>query len=177
MDKSIQNKIDEVHRILKNKKVLVAYSGGVDSSTISSLAKDVCDRVLAVTVYSQLMTENELENAKETAKKLGIEWKVVEIDVLSNNSTVENLNELEYVQGRIYANIWREEKIAIINPRTGEVEAWIDMRGIQNMENRDSEDVLNGIAYDAQNNRLFVTGKHWSHLYEIELIPLGDGGS
>jgi glutamine cyclotransferase len=100
-----------------------------------------------------------------------------EIEVLSDNATVENLNELEYVQGRIYANIWHKEKIAIINPQTGEVEAWIDMNGVQNMESRDSEDVLNGIAYDAQNERLFVTGKHWSHIYEIELTPLGYGES
>jgi glutamine cyclotransferase len=98
-----------------------------------------------------------------------------EIDVLSNNSTVENLNELEYVHGRIYANIWHEEKIAVINPQTGKVEAWIDMTGVQNMESHDFEDVLNGIAYDAQREKLYVTGKHWSHLYEIELIPLGYG--
>ncbi len=90
MDKNIQKKIDEVHKILKNKKVLVAYSGGVDSSTISSLAKDVCDRVFAVTVYSQLMTEDELKNAKETANKMGIEWKVIELNILSNEKFVEN---------------------------------------------------------------------------------------
>jgi glutamine cyclotransferase len=98
-----------------------------------------------------------------------------EINVSFDNSAVEDLNELEYVQGRIYANIWHEEKIAIINPQTGEVEAWINMNGIQNMENRDSEDVLNGIAYDPQSERLFVTGKRWPQLYEIELIPLGYG--
>jgi glutamine cyclotransferase len=96
-----------------------------------------------------------------------------EINVTFNNSTVEDLNELEYVQGRIYANVWYEEKIAIINPQTGEVVAWINMSGIQNMERRDFEDVLNGIAYDEQSERLFVTGKHWSHLYEIKLVPLG----
>lgn len=90
MDKSIRKKIDEVHKILKNKKVLIAYSGGVDSSTISSLAKDVCDRVLAVTVNSQLITEHELKSAKETAKEIGIEWKVIDIDVLSNKRFVEN---------------------------------------------------------------------------------------
>ena len=98
-----------------------------------------------------------------------------EINVSFDNLTVEDLNELEYVQGRIYANIWHEEKIAIINPQTGEVEGWINMSGIQNMENRDSEDVLNGIAYDPQSERLFVTGKRWPQLYEIELIPLGYG--
>jgi glutamine cyclotransferase len=94
------------------------------------------------------------------------------INVLFNNATVENLNELEYIQGRVYANIWHEEKIAIINLQTGEVEAWVNLSGVQNMENRDPEDVLNGIAYDVQGKRLFVTGKRWPQLYEIELIPL-----
>ncbi|NVM00968.1 MAG: ATP-dependent sacrificial sulfur transferase LarE [Candidatus Helarchaeota archaeon] len=90
MDKSILKKIDKVHDILKNKKVLIAYSGGVDSSTISSLAKDVSDRVLAVTVNSQLMTNGELKDANDTAKEIGIEWKVIDVDVLSNEKFVEN---------------------------------------------------------------------------------------
>ncbi|MFX0140078.1 MAG: ATP-dependent sacrificial sulfur transferase LarE [Candidatus Hodarchaeota archaeon] len=90
MDKNMLEKIEKVHKILKNKKVLIAFSGGVDSSTISSLAKDVCDRVLAVTAYSQLMTEEELKNAKKTAKEMGIEWKVIDVDVLSNEKFVKN---------------------------------------------------------------------------------------
>lgn len=82
---------------------------------------------------------------------------------------VEYLNELEYIDGRVYANIWMEEKIAIINPETGQVTGWIDMKGLK-AENLGA-DVLNGIAYDALGDRLFVTGKLWSNLYEIEIVP------
>ncbi|MCJ7762043.1 glutaminyl-peptide cyclotransferase, partial [Candidatus Bathyarchaeota archaeon] len=66
---------------------------------------------------------------------------------------------------------WMEEKIAIINPQTGQVEGWIDLSGIQDLQNQDVCNVLNGIAYDAEGDRLFVTGKMWPHLFEIKLIP------
>jgi glutamine cyclotransferase len=98
--------------------------------------------------------------------------KIGQVEV-HDNGTVENLNELEYIKGKVYANIWLEEKIAIINPQTGQVEGWINMSGLYNMENQDPNDVLNGIAYDATSDRLFVTGKQWSQLFEIELIPEG----
>jgi glutamine cyclotransferase len=90
-----------------------------------------------------------------------------------DNGPVDRLNELEYINGKVYANIWLEEKIAIINPQTGQVEGWINLSGLHNMENQDPNNVLNGIAYDAANDRLFVTGKRWSQLFEIELIPEG----
>ncbi len=83
---------------------------------------------------------------------------------------VEDLNELEYIDGMVYANILMTEKIAIIDPETGQVTAWIDMKGLK-AENPGA-DVLNGIAYDAEGDRLFVTGKLWSNLYEIELVPV-----
>src|SRR4030043_413844 len=88
-----------------------------------------------------------------------------------DNGTVNRLNELEYIKGKVYANIWLEEKIAIINPQTGQVEGWINLSGLQNTENQDLDNVLNGIAYDAAGDRLFVTGKRWSQLFEIQLIP------
>lgn len=84
---------------------------------------------------------------------------------------VARLNELEYIHGEVYANIWMEEKIAIINPQTGRVTGWIDLEGINDSENQNAYNVLNGIAYDAEKDRLFVTGKLWSKLYEIELVP------
>jgi len=84
---------------------------------------------------------------------------------------VTNLNELEYIKGEVYANIWLKEKIAVINPQTGQVKAWIDLKGIQNMENIDPNSVLNGIAYDTDGDRLFVTGKMWPQVFEIRLIP------
>jgi glutamine cyclotransferase len=83
---------------------------------------------------------------------------------------VTELNELEYIDGRVYANIWHEDKIAIINPETGQITAWIDLSGINDTENI-GENVLNGIAYDRNGDRLFVTGKRWSKVFEIELVP------
>jgi glutamine cyclotransferase len=75
------------------------------------------------------------------------------------------------IQGEVYANIWTEEKIAVINPQTGQVRAWIDLSGIQGSESHDANSVLNGIAYDAKGDRLFVTGKMWPRLFEIRLVP------
>jgi glutamine cyclotransferase len=89
-----------------------------------------------------------------------------------DNVPVTKLNELEYIRGEVYANIWKEYKIAVINPQTGQVKGWIDLSGFQDLENRDASNALNGIAYDAQEDRLFVTGKRWSQLFEIKLVPL-----
>jgi len=99
--------------------------------------------------------------------------KVGQVEVRDGNASVTNLNELEYINGEVYANIWGEEKIAIINPQTGQVTAWIDLTGIYTPESSDSNNVLNGIAYDAESDRLFVTGKRWSQLFEIKLNRLG----
>ena len=96
---------------------------------------------------------------------------VRQIEVYGDGA-VTRLNELEYINGRIYANIWMEETIAIINPQTGYVEGWIDLSDLQNAEDQDPNDVLNGIAYDKTADRLFVTGKRWSQLFEIQLVPI-----
>jgi len=96
-----------------------------------------------------------------------------EIEVRDGNLPVPYLNELEYVKGAIYANVWQTDRIAVIDPETGRVGAWIDLAGLLSAEERTgNEDVLNGIAYDSQNDRLFVTGKYWPKLFEIELVPL-----
>ena len=100
----------------------------------------------------------------ETFQKIG------QVEVY-DEEPVTRLNELEYIHGMVYANIWMEEKIAIINPQTGQVTGWIDLEGINEAENQNSSNVLNGIAYDPEGDRLFVTGKLWSKLYEIELVP------
>jgi glutamine cyclotransferase len=97
--------------------------------------------------------------------------KVGQVEV-HDTGPVTELNELEYIKGEVYANIWKEEKIAIINPQTGQVKGWIDLTSLQDLENRDPDNVLNGIAYDAKEDSLFVTGKRWSQLFEIKLIPL-----
>jgi glutamine cyclotransferase len=97
--------------------------------------------------------------------------KVGQIEV-HDAGPVTNLNELEYIHGQVYANILGEEKIAVINPQTGQVNEWIDLKGINNQENQGTERVLNGIAYDIEGDRLFVTGKMWSQLFQIRLIAL-----
>ena len=103
---------------------------------------------------------------------------ISQIEVSANNTPVTRINELEYIQGEIYANIWQTERIARIDPLTGQVIGWIDLKGILSPED-DSEtvDVLNGIAYDPKNSRLFVTGKFWPKLFEIELIGQGTAES
>ena len=93
---------------------------------------------------------------------------VGQVNVHDGNSSVTNINELEYVNGDVYANVWLQQNIAIINPQTGTVKGWIDLTGIYQSNNAD--DVLNGIAYDSQTDRLFVTGKDWPNLYEIRII-------
>jgi glutamine cyclotransferase len=85
---------------------------------------------------------------------------------------VDRLNELEYVRGEVYANVWHANKLARISPRTGKVLGWINLEGlIDPRELSDPEAVLNGIAYDATNDRLFVTGKLWPKLFEIRVRP------
>jgi len=96
---------------------------------------------------------------------------ISQIEVYENDIPIIKINELEYVQGEIFANIWLTERIARINPLTGQVTGWIDLKGILSPEDRSEKvDVLNGIAYDAKNDRLLVTGKFWPKLFEIELI-------
>lgn len=93
------------------------------------------------------------------------------LEVHTREGPVSRLNELEYVQGEIYANVWQTDRIARISPETGEVVGWIDLEGLLSPEDRKRRiDVLNGIAYDVKNDRLFVTGKLWPKLFEIELI-------
>jgi glutamine cyclotransferase len=93
------------------------------------------------------------------------------LEVHTRDGPVSRLNELEYVQGELYANVWKTDRIARISPETGEVVGWIDLEGLLRPEDRKFRiDVLNGIAYDVKNDRLFVTGKLWPKLFEIELV-------
>jgi len=80
---------------------------------------------------------------------------------------VDDLNELEVVEGQLYANVWQTDRIAMIAPDSGRVTGWINLAGL--LRANASADVLNGIAYDAQRKRLFVTGKLWPSLFEIRI--------
>jgi glutamine cyclotransferase len=85
---------------------------------------------------------------------------------------VDQLNELEFVEGQIFANIWHSNRIARISPQTGDVVGWIDLTGLLSPIYRlEPEAVLNGIAYDPNRKRLFVTGKLWPNIFEIRLSP------
>lgn len=100
-------------------------------------------------------------------------FKVVRrLEVRDGARRVSNLNELEYVEGEIFANVWHQDRIARISPRTGEVTGWIDLeRVIKAVGRLGSEAVANGIAYDAEGRRLFLTGKNWPKLFEVRLKP------
>ncbi|MCH7518545.1 MAG: glutaminyl-peptide cyclotransferase [Candidatus Dadabacteria bacterium] len=94
------------------------------------------------------------------------------LEVYGDNGKVSKLNELEYINGEIYANIWGIEKIARINPKTGRVTAWIDLSGLlSDQDKKNRVDVLNGIAFNSDKGSLFVTGKLWPKMFEIELVP------
>jgi glutaminyl-peptide cyclotransferase len=85
---------------------------------------------------------------------------------------VANLNELEWVKGQVFANVWQTDAIVRIDPSSGKVVGVINLKGLQaDAGRRGIDDVLNGIAYDAKGDRLFVTGKRWPKLYEIKLTP------
>ncbi len=95
------------------------------------------------------------------------------IVVKDGTSKIDQLNELEYIKGEIYANIWHSDRIARISPLDGHVISWIDLTGLLPEDQKiNAESVLNGIAYDKQNDRIFVTGKQWPAIFEIKIVPL-----
>ena len=92
------------------------------------------------------------------------------IQVTDQSRPVRELNELEYINGEIYANLWHDNRIATIDPQSGRVNSWIDLTGLMpEGELQDPEAVLNGIAYDQGNDKLFVTGKLWPRIFEIKV--------
>ena len=101
----------------------------------------------------------------ETLKETG------RINVNEDGRPVIELNELEWVKGEIFANVWKTERIARIDPKSGKVTGWIDCHGLLTAADRTGEtDVLNGIAYDAKGDRLFITGKKWPKVFEVKLV-------
>jgi len=94
------------------------------------------------------------------------------INVTADGVPLQQINEVEWVKGQIYANVWQTDRIARIDPKTGHVVGWIDLKGLMDTSRLGdlSNDVLNGIAYDAAHDRLFVTGKHWPSVFEIRIV-------
>ena len=94
------------------------------------------------------------------------------VQVQDGDQPITALNELEFVEGHVFANVWNTTRIAVIEPRSGQVRGWLDLKDILPAPFRtETVGVLNGIAYDAEAGRLFVTGKRWPRLFEIELMP------
>jgi len=94
------------------------------------------------------------------------------ITVFDENGPVAGLNELEFVRGEVYANVWPSSRIIRIDPASGRIRAWLDLDALLHRNAAFNPDaVLNGIAYDPRGDRLFVTGKLWAHLYEIRVVP------
>lgn len=91
------------------------------------------------------------------------------VTVMDGDMPVTDLNELEYIDGEVWANIWYDDRVVRIDPDDGRVLGWIDLSALYPAEQRPSEAVVNGIAYDAQSDRIFVTGKLWPALFEIDL--------
>lgn len=83
---------------------------------------------------------------------------------------IKQLNELEFIDGEIWANVWYEDVIARISPDNGRIVGWVDLGDVYPKQQRDKESVMNGIAYDKDSKRLFITGKNWPKLYEIKVI-------
>jgi glutaminyl-peptide cyclotransferase len=97
---------------------------------------------------------------------------VQRVTVTLDGRPLPNLNELEYINGEVWANVWMTSEIVRIDPVSGEIRAVVDLSGLKEMTTTGGrDDVLNGIAWDADRERLFVTGKLWANLFEIELVP------
>jgi glutamine cyclotransferase len=97
------------------------------------------------------------------------------ITVHDGAKPISNVNEMEFVGGEIYANIWMTDLVARISPADGRVLGWVDLSGLLTEAELEEADVLNGIAYDALGGRLFVTGKLWPKLFEIQIVPKNSG--
>ena len=100
---------------------------------------------------------------------------VGQVEVRDGSTPVDKLNELEFIEGRIYANVWGADSIAVIAPESGLVESWVDLSGLLNRDEAARAEVLNGIAWDPATRKLYVTGKLWPKLFEIEVVRAGQG--
>jgi glutamine cyclotransferase len=91
------------------------------------------------------------------------------INVYTNTNKIKSINELEWIDGKIYGNIWQKDAIAVINPTTGAVEGVLNLAGLRSKVKVRPEDVLNGIAYNPRTKTIFVTGKNWDKTFEIKV--------
>lgn len=114
-----------------------------------------------------------MSDGSDTLKFLNPETlqEVRRVRVTVNGQPLPQLNELEFIRGEVWANVWNTGDIVRIDPASGNVTGVVDLRGLVQENRGENSDVLNGIAYDAERDRIFVTGKYWPRLYEIALVP------
>lgn len=96
---------------------------------------------------------------------------VGQVQVRDGGKRVEELNELEFINGEVWANVWRTDLVARISPQSGEVLGWINFTGLLSPSEMAGADVLNGIAFDSEGGRILVTGKYWPTIFQVELVP------
>lgn len=115
-------------------------------------------------IYHNDKTERIWKMNPETQKMIDY------VNVYSNSTKIESINELEWIEGKIYANVWQKDIIIIINPNNGAVESVIDMKDLRSKVTNKEAEVLNGIAYNPKTKTIFVTGKNWDKMFEIKII-------
>lgn len=114
-------------------------------------------------IYQTDKTEKIWKMDPETQKMIDY------INVYSGSSKIKSINELEWINGKIYTNVWQKDAIAVVNPENGAVEGILDMSGLRKLINVTPDDYLNGIAYNPKTKTIFVTGKNWDKLFEIKV--------
>ena len=118
------------------------------------------------------------DGSSRLTERAPVDWKALRtIEVTAAGKPVDQLNELEFVQGRVYANIWHSSRIAVLDPQTGHVLSWLDLGDLEKRFTKPAgwdaeEHVLNGIAYDAQTRHLLITGKCWPKMFELKVEGL-----
>jgi glutamine cyclotransferase len=114
-------------------------------------------------IYQTDKTEKIWQMDPETQKMIDY------INVYSGDSKIKSINELEWINGKIYTNVWQKDAIAVVNPTNGAVEGILDLSGLRKFVKNETAEVLNGIAYNPKTKTIFVTGKNWDKLFEIKV--------
>lgn len=161
--------------IINNKIFQLTWQNGVgfiyDANSLKKIKKFTYDKKVegwgmtndGATIYHSVGTEKIWTMDPETQKLTDF------INVYTNDSKIKSINELEWINGKIYGNIWQKDAIAVINPITGSVEQVLDLSILRSKVTNKEAEVLNGIAYNKKTNTIFVTGKNWNKTFEIKI--------
>jgi glutamine cyclotransferase len=161
--------------VLNNKIYQLTWQNGTgfiyDANTLKKIKSFTIDKKVegwgmtndGKNIYQSDGTEKIWTTDPETQKFVDF------VNVYTNDSKIKAINELEWINGKIYGNIWQKDAIAVINPKTGAVEGVIDLTALKAQIKNPKADVLNGIAYNKKTNTIFVTGKNWDKMFELKI--------